>query len=389
MKSTRIYMDHIAGTPVAPQVIEAMLPYLQEHFGNPASIHHDGELPQEALFKSRERVARLIGAESEEIIFTSCGTEANNLAVKGIALNGRGDRKHIVISSIEHYSVMYAARALEKLGCEVELLPVDSCGLVAPEEVARALKPETVLVSIVHANNEVGTIQNLSAISRVTRERGIPLHTDAVASVGRIPVDVNELGVDLLSLAGNQFGAPKGVGALFCRKGIQLWPLFHGGGQEDGRRTGTENVAGIVGLGTAAELTMELLPRRMETCRRLEGLLRSQIAVKLDEIQFNGHPELHIPGLVNVSIRYVEGEALLLHMDLRGISVAGASACMSITAKASHVLEAMGVLGSGALGTLLFTLGEENTEEEVHHAVDRLGQVVDMLRAMSPLYSKR
>jgi cysteine desulfurase len=388
MKNQRIYMDHIAGTPVAPQVIEAMLPFLKDHFGNPASIHHDGELPQDALFQSREKVARLVGAEPEEIIFTSCGTESNNLAIKGVALNGAHDKKHIVVSDIEHYSVLYAAKALERFGFEVTLIPVDRFGQVDPDDVARALRPDTVLVSIIHANNEVGTIQHMAEIGKVTRERGVPLHTDAVASVGRIPIDVNELGVDLLSLAGNQFGGPKGAAALYCRKGIQLWSLFHGGGQEDGRRTGTENVPGIVGLGRAAELASETLQTRMNICWNLEALLRKEIAERIDEIQFNGHPQEHIPGLVNVSLRYVEGEALLLHMDMRGISVAGASACMSITAKASHVLEAMGALESGALGTLLFTLGETNTEQEVHLAVDTLSEVVKMLRAMSPLYQK-
>jgi len=382
-------MDHIAGTPVAPQVIEAMLPFLQDHFGNPASIHHDGELPQEGLFRSREKVAHLIGAEPEEIIFTSCGTESNNLAIKGIALNGAHGKKHIIVSAIEHYSVLYAAKTLERFGFEVTLIPVDRFGQVDPDDVGKALRPDTVLVSIVHANNEVGTIQRMAEIGRLTRQRGIPLHTDGVASVGRIPMDVRELGVDLLSLAGNQFGGPKGAAALYCRKGVQLWPLFHGGGQEDGRRTGTENVAGIVGLGKAAELASEMLPTRMEICRNLEALLRKEITERIDEIQFNGHPQEHIPGLVNVSMRYVEGEALLLHMDMRGISVAGASACMSITAKASHVLEAMGALESGALGTLLFTLGERNTEQEIRQAVDTLSQVVEMLRAMSPLYHKR
>ena len=385
MKNAQIYMDHIAGAPVPPQVVEAMTPYLSEHFGNPASIHHFGEAPQDALFKSREQVARLIGAEPEEIIFTSCGTESNNLAIKGGAINRIKTGKHIVVSEIEHYSVFYSAKALEKLGFEVSFVPVDAHGIVDPENVRRAIRPGTVLVSIMLANNEVGSIQPLAEIAAITRERDILLHTDAVAAVGRIPVNVRELDVDLLSLAANQFGGPKGAGALYCRKGVSLCALFHGGGQEDGRRTGTENVPGLVGMGKAADMTLESLPGSMETRRRLEALLRSEITKRIDDIQFNGHPDLHLPGLVNVSIKYVEGEALLLHMDLRGISVAGASACMSITAKASHVLEAMGALKDGASGTLLFTLGEENTEEEVLRAAGTLEQVVAMLRAMSPL----
>lgn len=388
MKKTRIYMDHIAGTPVAPEVVEAMLPFLRGQYGNPASIHHDGEEPQEALFQSRAQVARLIGAEPEEIIFTSCGTESNNLAIKGIGLLHLEDKKHIVLSAVEHYSVLYAAKALERFGFQVTEVPVDAYGQVNPGDVKKALRDDTALVTIMHANNEVGTIQPLQEIARYTKERGIPFHSDAIASVGRIPVDVKALGVDLFSFAANQFGGPKGVGALYCRKGLGMWPLFHGGGQEDGRRTGTENVPGIVGMGKAAQLTLENLPRRMETCKRLEDFLRKGIEDSVDQIKFNGHPQEHIPGLVNVSMRFVEGEALLLHMDLRGVSVAGASACMSITAKASHVLEAMGALGGEALGTLLFTLGEENTEEEVHRTVETLGQVVTMLRAMSPLYKR-
>lgn len=388
MKTDRIYMDHIAGTPIAPQVLAAMLPFLRDEFGNPASIHHHGEKPQDALFWAREQVARMIGAETEEIIFTSCGTESNNLAIKGIALNRMEQGRHLVISSIEHYSVFYAAKALEKLGFEISVVPVDSSGVVDPQEVIKAIRPDTILVSIMYANNEVGSVQPLLEIAAITRERGLAFHTDAVAAVGRIPVNVQEIGVDLLSLAANQFYGPKGAAALYCRKGTQLWALFHGGGQEDGRRTGSENVAGIMGLGKAAELAQAVLPERMAHSRRLEALLREEIRRRIDQITFNGHPEQCLPGLVNVSLRYVEGEALLLHMDLRGVSVAGASACMSITAKASHVLEAMGALQDGAMGTLLFTLGDDNTEEEVVRAVDTLEQVAAMLRAMSPLYQR-
>ncbi len=389
MKNRRIYLDHMAGTPLAPQVMEAMLPFLGEHFGNPASIHHFGEAPQDAIFRSRESVARLIGAEPEEIIFTSCGTESNNLAIKGVAFDRMQKGRHLIVSAVEHYSVFYCARALERFGFEITVVPVDTHGRVNPDDVRNAIRPDTVLVSIMHANNEVGAIQPIAEIARHTREKGIAFHTDAIASVGRVPVDVNALGVDLLSLAANQFGGPKGAAALYCRKGVHIWPLFHGGGQEDGRRTGTENVAAIEGMGKAAELATAKLPERMAACSRLEALLRKGIEERIDEIRFNGHPEEHIPGLVNVSIRYVEGEALLLHMDMRGVGVAGASACMSVTAKASHVLEAMGALKDGAAGTLLFTIGEENTEEDIHQAVETLVQVVSMLRMMSPLYVKK
>ncbi|WP_448382691.1 cysteine desulfurase family protein [Desulfosoma sp.] len=389
MQGRRIYMDHIAGTPLAPEVFQAMTPFLTEHYGNPASIHHLGEAPQDAIFKARAQTAALIGAEPEEIIFTSGGTEANNLAVKGVAFHRMHDGRHVVVSAVEHYSVLYAAKALEKFGFTVTPVPVDEHGMVDPADVEKAMRPDTVLVSIMHANNEVGTIQPLAEIAAVVHKRGALLHTDAIASVGRLPVDVRDLGVDLLSLAANQFNGPKGAGALYCRKGVSLWPLFHGGGQEDGRRTGTENVPGIVGLGAAAERIRTRLPAKMERCARLEKILRERISETIEDVRFNGHPERHLPGLVNVSIRYVEGEALLLHMDLRGICVAGASACMSITAKASHVLEAMGLLGDGAFGTLLFTLDEENTEDEVVHAVETLEAVVSRLRSMSPLYAAR
>jgi cysteine desulfurase len=283
---------------------------------------------------------------------------------------------------------MYSAKALERFGFEVTFVPVDSSGMVDPDDIAKALRPDTALVSIMHSNNEVGTIQPLSEISRLTRAKGIPLHTDAVPSAGRVPLDVNELGVDLLSIAANQFNGPKGVAALYLRKGTEIWPLFHGGGQEDGRRTGTENVPGIVGMGMAAQLAAESLSGRMAAYGRLEKLLRDEIQERIEGVRFNGHLEHHIPGLVNVSVRYVEGEALLLHMDMRGVSVAGASACMSVTAKASHVLEAMDALGNEALGTLLFTLGEGNTEDEVRRAVDHFRQAVDLLRMMSPLYKR-
>ncbi len=384
----RIYLDYLASTPVAPEVVEAMLPYIKEHFGNPASIHSFGEKPQEAIFTAREQLARLLNSKPEEIIFTSCGTEGNNLAIKGIAIANREKGNHIVISAIEHFSVFYSAKALEDLGFSVSFVPVDSYGRVNPEDVSKAITNKTTLVSIMLANNEVGTIQPIEEISKITREKDIYFHCDAVAAVGQIPVDVKKLGVDSLSLAGNIFYAPKGIGALYLREGVKLWPLFHGGGQEDGRRTGTENLPGIVGIGKAAELALEKLPFRQKHYRALIEQLKQSIETRIDEVFFNGHPEKRLPGNLNVSFKYVEGEALLLHMDLAGVAVAGASACMSITAKASHVLEAMGALKDGAFGTLLFTVGDETTSEEIDRAADVLEKVVARLREMSPLYHK-
>ncbi len=385
----KIYLDYLASTPVAPEVAEAMLPFIREHFGNPASIHSFGEKPQEAIFKAREQVARLLNSSPEEIIFTSCGTEGNNLAIKGLAFANREKGNHIVISSIEHFSVFYCAKALESFGYTVSFVPVDEYGTVDPGDVKKAITDNTILVSVMLANNEVGTIQPIEELSKITRERGIYFHCDAVAAVGQIPVDVKKLGVDSLSLAGNIFYGPKGIGALYLRDGVKLWPLFHGGGQEDGRRTGTENLPGIVGLGKAAEIAIEKLPFRQSHYRNLIKKLQSGIENRIDEVYFNGHPEKRLPGNLNVSFRYVEGEALLLHMDLAGVAVAGASACMSITAKASHVLEAMGALKDGAVGTLLFTVGDETTEDEIEEAVRKLEKVVAKLRAMSPLYGRK
>ncbi|HDM74960.1 MAG TPA: cysteine desulfurase [Deltaproteobacteria bacterium] len=383
----RIYLDYLASTPVAPEVVEAMLSFIEEHFGNPASIHSFGEKPQEAIFTAREQVARLLNSKPEEIIFTSCGTEGNNLAIKGIAFANRDKGNHIVISAIEHFSVFYCAKALEDFGFSVSFVPVDKYGMVDPDDVKKAITDETILVSVMLANNEVGTIQPIEEISKITTELGIFFHCDGVAAVGQIPIDVKKLGVDSLSLAGNIFYAPKGIGALYLREGVKLWPLFHGGGQEDGRRTGTENLPGIVGLGKAAELAIEKLPFRQEHYRNMINRLKTGIESRIDEIYFNGHPEKRLPGNLNVSFKYVEGEALLLHMDLAGVAVAGASACMSITAKASHVLEAMGALKDGALGTLLFTVGDETTASEIDFTVEVLQNVVKNLRDMSPLYN--
>lgn len=382
----RIYLDYIASTPIAPEVLGAMLPYLNTHFGNPASIHSYGEKPQEAIFQAREQVAKLLRSKPEEIIFTSCGTESNNLAIKGIAFAHREKGRHLILSSIEHFSVYYSAKALEDFGFRITFVPVNKYGVVDPEDVRNAVEKDTILVSVMLANNEVGSVEPIGEISKITREKGIFLHTDAVAAVGQIPVHVNELGVDLLSLAGNTFYGPKGIGALYLRDGVKIWPLFHGGGQEDGRRTGTENLPGIVGLGKAAELGAERLSFRKKHYSMLISRLKRGIESRITEVQFNGHPEKKLPGTLNVSFRYVEGEALLLQMDLAGVAVAGASACMSITAKASHVLEAMGALRDGALGTLLFTVGEETTQNDIDSTLDVLVRVVEKLRAMSPLY---
>ncbi len=384
----RIYLDYLASTPVAPEVFEAMVPYIKEHFGNPASIHSFGEKPQEAIFNAREQVASLLNSKPEEIIFTSCGTEGNNLAIKGIAFANMDRGKHIVISAIEHFSVFYCAKALEDFGFSVSFVPVDNYGMVDPKDVEKAITDNTILVSVMLANNEVGTIQPIEEISKITRKHGVFFHCDAVAAVGQIPVDVRKLGVDSLSLAGNIFYAPKGIGALYLREGVKLWPLFHGGGQEDGRRTGTENLPGIVGLGKAAELAVERLPFRQKHYKQLVQRLKKGIEDRIEEAFFNGHPEKKLPGNLNVSFKYVEGEALLLHMDLAGVAVAGASACMSITAKASHVLEAMGALKDGALGTLLFTVGDETTNDDIDRALEALQNVVAKLRAMSPLYNR-
>ncbi|MEW6233314.1 MAG: cysteine desulfurase NifS [Chloroflexota bacterium] len=386
----KVYFDHAATTHPDQRVVEAMLPYLEEAFGNPSSLHDYGSAAKEALEKARAQVASLINVtRPEEIYFTSSGAEADNFALKGIALGNQQKGRHIVTSRIEHHAVMHSAQTLEKWGFQVTYVPVDKYGTVDPADVARAITPQTTLVSIMHANNEVGTIQPIAEIARITRERGVLLHTDAVATVGTIPVDVKELGVDLLSLSSHAFYGPKGAGALYVRKGVRIVPFIDGGVQEGGRRAGTENVPAIVGLGVAAEIAKAEVPSRAARLTPLRDRLARGLLERIDRVYLNGHPTQRLPGHVNVCVEYIEGESILLFLNMQGVAASSGSACTSRALKASHVLTAMGVDPALAQGSLLFSLGRDNTEEDVDYVLEVLPPIVERLRQMSPLYTAR
>jgi len=382
----RAYMDHASATPVREEVIEAMLPYFDEHFGNPSTIYDMGSKIKQVMEEQRAKVAKLIGAKPEEIIFTSSGAEANNLALKGSALARQKKGKHIIISAVEHHSVLNSARFLERMDFEVTYLPVDEYGLVDPERLAGAMRPETILVSIIHGNNEIGTIEPISELSAICRERGVIFHTDAVATVGNIPVDVNELNVDLLSLSGVSLGAPKGIGALYFRDNLRLMPLIHSGIQESGRRGGTENIPGIVGLGKAAELAEKELLHKTSHVQKLRDLLVSGAHERIGQIKYTGHPVKRLPGHASFCIEAIEGEALLFMLNQRGIYVNTGSACASKVLKTSPVLVAIGIPPDLAQGSVVFTLNSSNTEEEINYVLDELPLAVEKLRSLSPLW---
>src|SRR5271157_2196435 len=387
-ETRRVYLDNTATTPVLPEVRDAMLPYLTEAFGNPSCLHEWGDIPRDAMEKARGQVAELIGANPEEIIFTSCGTEANNFAIKGLALAQQKKGKHVIVSAIEHFSVLNSAKTLEKWGFEYTTVPVDKDGTVNPEDVRKAIREDTVLVSIMHANGEIGTIEPIKEIAKITKEKGILFHTDAVASVGNIPVNVKELGVDALSLAANMFYGPKGVGALWVKKGTRIMPLIDGGIQEGGRRAGTENVAGIVGLGKAAEMAREQMPSRIEKLTTMRDYLIKELPVKISHVLVTGHPQNRLPGHASFCIEFIEGESMLMLLNAKGVGVTSGSACTSRALQASHVLLAMGLPHEIAQGSLLFGLGITNTKEDINYVLDVLPPIVERLRQMSPLYSK-
>jgi len=381
----QIYLDYAATTPTHPEVVEAMLPYFTEAFGNPSSIYSYGQEAKGAIEEARVKVANLIGARDEQIVFTSGGTEADNFALKGVAFANESKGKHIITSSIEHHAVIETCKFLASRGFLVTYLPADQYGIVDPSEVKKAITDKTILISVMHANNEVGTIEPIAEIGRIAREAGVYSHTDAVQTVGHIPVDVNQLGVDLLSMSAHKLCGPKGVGALYIRKGTKLAPFIHGGEQERRRRASTENVPGIVGFGRAAELAQQEMSQEAPRLTTLRDQLIKGILERIDHTRLNGHPLKRLPNNVNVSVDFVEGESVLLNLDLEGICASTGSACSSSTLEPSYVLLAMGLSPEQAHGSLRFTLGKWTTEEDIGRVLEVLPPVVAKLRAMSPL----
>jgi cysteine desulfurase len=384
----KAYLDHIAATPLRPEVLEAMLPFFRGSYGNPQSLHSAGQEALQAVDEARAKVAGLIGAASEEIIFTAAGSESNNLALKGMALANQARGKRIVVSAIEHASVLNPAKALEKLGFTTVFVPVDRFGRIDPGDVRKALTKDTVLVSIMTANSEVGTIEPVADIARICRENGVLVHTDAVAAAGTVPVDVKALDVDALSLAADQFYGPKGAAALFVRKGVRVLPLIDGGVQEGGRRGGTENVPAIVGMGKAAEIAAAGLGQRAEAAKTLRDLLIRELLSRADHVVLTGHPELRLPHHASFCVEFIEGEGMLLHLDMKGVACSSGSACTSKSLKASHVLLAMGLDHALAQGSLVFSLLETTAREDIDHVLEVFPPIIDKLRRMSPLYTK-
>jgi cysteine desulfurase len=381
-----IYLDFAATTPVDAEVIEAMLPYFREAFGNPSSIHSFGQQARSVVEDAREKVSSFLGAKPAEIVFTSGGTESNNFAIKGIAWGNRKKGNHIITSAIEHHAVMEPCHFLEREGFEVTFLPVDSYGLVEPCDVEKAITGRTVLISIMHANNEIGTVQPIAEIGKIARERGVYFHTDAVQTFGHMPFSVDDLNVDLLSLSAHKLYGPKGVGALYIRQGTRLEPHMHGGEQEGKRRASTHNVPGIVGLAKAVELAEKAMAEEDTRITGLRNRLIRGIFDRIDRVRLNGHPEKRLANNVNISIGYCEGEAMILSLDLMGIACSTGSACSSTSVEPSHVLRAIGLSVEETRGSLRFSLGRDTKEQEIDKVLEVLPKIVKRLRAMSPAY---
>lgn len=383
-----IYLDHLSSTPLHPRVKEAMINHINTVYGNPVSDHQVGQQAAQALDTARSQVAALINADPGEIVFESGGTESVNHAVKGVAIGMREKGNHIITTNIEHKSVLNSLRTLRLLDYTVTSLDVDSQGLVDPAAVEAAITPGTILISIMLANNEIGTLEPIAEIAKIAQKHKVVCHSDAVDAVGVIPVDIKSLGVDLLSMAANQFYGPPGVGALYVRKGTRVWPLLDGGMQENKRRAGTENLIGIVGMGVAAAVAKEEMPGRLPLIKALRDKLRDGLVARIPDIIINGHPTQCLPHLVSASVKYVEGESLMLMLDEEGIAVATRSACASGSLRASHVLISTGMDFATAQGTLLFSLGRDTTEADVNRMLEVMPPIVQTLRDMSPIYKK-
>ena len=385
----RIYLDHSATTPVDLEVAALMMTYYTEKYGNPSSVHSFGREARQALEEARRQVAELIGATPQEVTFTSGGTEADNLAILGTVEAMRKKGKHLITSAIEHHAVLQTFEYLEKKGFELTIIPVDSEGIVSVEDDRKAIRPDTILISVMHANNEVGAIQPIAEIGQLAKEHGITFHVDAVQSLGKIPINVKDLNIDLMTVSSHKIYGPKGVGALYIRKGVRIVPLTHGGSQEKKRRSGTENTPGIIGFGKACELIGKRMVEEAKLQTKLRDKLMNGILERIEYVKVNGPlGEKRLPNNVNVSIRFVEGESLLLSLDMLGIAASSGSACTSGSLDPSHVLLAMGLVHEIAHGSLRFSLGRQNTEEEIDYVLEQLPKIVERLRMMSPLYDQ-
>ena len=381
----KVYFDHSATTPVDPLVVEAMLPFLNEKFGNPSSIHSYGREAKVALEEARESVAEFCNTRAADIYFTSGGTESNNMAIKGIAYELKNKGKHIITSKVEHHAVLHTCEFLEKEGFEVTYLAPDKYGMIHPEAVEKAIRKDTILISIMHANNEVGTINSIEKIGEIAMEKGVIFHTDAVQSFGKIPIDLSKLPVDLMSMSGHKIYGPKGVGLLYIRKGVRLVQLLHGGGHERNRRPGTENIPGIIGMAKAVELRKKLMDQENESIKKLRDKFYEKVNQAIPRVFLNGHPKKRLAGHLNLSFQGIEGEALLLSLDLKGVAASSGSACTSGSIDPSHVLSAMGIKPELAQSSIRFTLGKDNSEEDVDYALEILPEIVQRLRSMSAL----
>ena len=384
-----IYFDNAATTPIRPEVYDAMRPYIESCYGNPSSVYKLARESKKAIDLARKQVADAINADSGEIFFTGCGSESDNWAIKGVALALKDKGKHIITTNIEHHAILHTCEFLEENGYEVTYIPVDEYGMVSADDIKKAIRPDTILVSVMTANNEIETIEPIKEIGAVCREKGVYFHTDAVQAVGHIKIDVKEMNIDLLSLSGHKIGAPKGIGALYIRKGVKIKNLIHGGQQEKGKRAGTENVIGIVALGKAIELAVSEMEDTTERLKYLRDKIINGVLKNIEYSRLNGHPEERLPGNVNISFEFIEGESMLLMLDAKGICASSGSACTSGSLDPSHVLLAIGLPHEKAHGSLRISLGYQNTEEEVDKLLEVLPPIVQRLREMSPLYEMK
>ena len=381
-------MDNAATTKILPEVLDSMLPYLKNEYGNPSSIYSIGREGRKAIENAREQVAKTLNSNPNEIFFTSGGSESDNWAIKGIAFANEKEGKHIITTNIEHHAVLNTCKYLEKYGFEITYLPVKSNGIIDIEDLKKAIRKDTILISIMFANNEIGTIQPIKEIGEIAKEKNIYFHTDAVQAIGNIPIDVNELNIDLLSLSGHKFHGPKGVGALYIRKGVKISKMIHGGGQERNMRAGTENVASIVGLGKAIEIASKNITQRSKYLIKLRDRGIKELIEKIPDTILNGDPINRLPGNINVCFKYIEGESILLMLDMKGICASSGSACTSGSLEPSHVLLAIGLPHEIAHGSLRLTLSEENTQKDIDYLLEILPPIIENLRNMSPLIKK-